>query len=141
MRKMKEQLKWMLKAFLLSNAFPCILSSLVESDICTSSESLYPVIGSRCPKVPYQAAVGEARGIIYSGTGLFNQILITDNGQHLTFANAEARIMTRLLQQYLLSLSGSISRFTGRAPLKVWHAWSDQVTDDTRMLRLYHEGT
>ena len=136
---MRELLKFSLLSFSLIVIHRVVSASLVESNLCSSREAYRASIGNTCPKTTYQVAVGEVKGIIYSNTELFDDILTTaSSGRYLKFATSGARVMTRLLQQYLGSLSRTLSRYG--SSLQVHHAWSDQITDDTRQISLYHEG-
>ena len=74
---MRELLKFSLLSFSLIVIHRVVSASLVESNLCSSREAYRASIGNTCPKTTYQVAVGEVKGIIYSNTELFDDVLTT----------------------------------------------------------------
>ena len=115
---------------------------LEDTDFCTYYDLRRPAINMSCPKVPYQAAVGEAEEIITYGSAKFNNFLSriqSSSSLKISQSGTTSVIISQVLHGPLASLASRLQRYRRGATLQVLHAWTDQQSSDVS-LPLFYEG-
>lgn len=115
---------------------------LEDTDFCTYHELRRPSFNMSCPKVPYQAAVGEAEGIITYGSAKFNSFLSriqSSRSLKISQFGTTSVIISQVLHTPLASLAYRLQRYRQGATLQVLRAWTDQQSSDVS-LPLFYEG-